>query len=156
MKRPAPLQIRAIIIFGFAMSVAAELTLYLNELDMNALQFDSFRDVVTPLMGLATSIAAVIAWTFLTRIVPLDESQRRVLRVAYLFFALDFLLTVLGSNFIFWPIHSFGNTWITAGLWFELIGDAAVAIGFALRFFSFAPGVYVDAPEEGVEKLTAP
>jgi hypothetical protein len=153
--RLAPLQIRAIIIFGFAMSVAAQVILYINELSMHAVQFDNVRDAVTPLIGPLTSVATVIAWTFLTRIVPLSESQRRVLRAMYLFFAFEFLLLVLGSNYVFWPVHSFGNTWITAGIWFELIGDVAVTIGLVLAFRSFAPGVDVDDPAEMTDELSA-
>jgi hypothetical protein len=156
MARLAPMQIRAIVIFGFTMSAAAEVISYINAVSMHAVQFDSFQDVVDPLIGLLISIVTVVAWSFLTRIIALDDSQRRVLRGTYLFFTIEFFLAAFGYNFIFLPLHSFGDFWITASLWFEFAGDVAVTIGLFLSFLSIAPGAEIEAYDETTDELSTP
>lgn len=140
MNRFSPVQIRFAVIFGFTLSAAAGIISYVDDVSMHAVQFASFQDVVNPLIGPLTAIAAVIAWSWLTKVEPRDDAQRKTLRAAYLFFAIQYLLFAAGYNFIFTPPRSFGNSWITTYLWLDFFGAVVATIGLFLTFLSLTPG----------------
>lgn len=124
-------QIRAeaVVVLGFALSAVAGVLAYIYDVTSISYQFNSFQDVLDPLIPPLTSIASVIAWLWLTQLDPRDEGQRRILRRAYLFFAIQYVLLSAGYNFIFTPIRSFGGFWITTYLWIFFVGAVVTAFG---------------------------
>ncbi|HUZ40506.1 MAG TPA: hypothetical protein VMU68_03835 [Acidimicrobiales bacterium] len=147
-------RIRAIVIFGFLLSAAAGVIAYANEVTSLGYRYGSFGEVVDPLLSPLTTISALCAWVWLTCVVPRDDAQRRILRSVYLFFAIQYLLSAVGFNFIFTPIRSFGGLWITLSLWLEFIGAVVVTFGLFLTFRSLdSPGEVehplVDVDESG-------
>lgn len=154
MNRILPIHIRAMIIFGFALTAAAGVIAYFDELSMHAIQFDSFQDAVNPLLSPLMSIAALCAWTWLSNIAPLNGAQRRLLRGAYLFFAIQYVLLAVGFDFIFTPLHEFGNTWITATLWIEFLGALVVAYGLLLMVRSLATSGDVESTIPDVSEIS--
>jgi hypothetical protein len=88
----------------------------------------------------------VIAWYLLTQLEARDESGLKILRRAYLFFAIEYILFAASFNFIFTPIHYFGAFWVTAALWLDFIGALVAALGLFLTSRSLVASVDVDQP----------
>jgi hypothetical protein len=131
-------QIRALVVLGFSLSALAGVVNYVFSVSTGGYRFDSFQTVVDPLLLPLTSIAAIVAWYWLTQVEPRDPSQLRVLRRAYQFFAIEYVLIAASFNFIFTPIHNFGSYWITFALWMDLLGALTAALGLFLTSRSLA------------------
>jgi hypothetical protein len=123
-----------IVIFGFALSAAAGVIAYVDDITSLGYNYGSFSDVVDPLLSPLVTIAALCAWACLTRVVPRDDAQRRMLRATYLFFAIQYFLAAAGYNFIF-TFRSYGGS-ITTTLWLEFLGAVVVTLGLFLTFRS--------------------
>jgi hypothetical protein len=137
MNRYSRAQIRTIIVLGFALSALSWVISFIN--DVNSIGYvNSFHGTLNSLVGPLAGIAAVCAWSLLTRLEAHDEKQLRIMRLAYLFFAAEYLLISIGYNFIFTPIHSFGGFWTTTSLWLEFVGTLTAAIGLFLMSRSLA------------------
>jgi hypothetical protein len=92
----------------------------------------SFRAVVGNVLSPLLVLAAVLAWWWLVKIQTEDEGQKRVLRIAFLAFALQYLLTSAFYLFVLTPIRSFGDFWETTALWSDLVGAFLSALGLFL------------------------
>lgn len=125
-------QIRAVIVVGFALSALGAIISYLNDVTSIGGGFGSFREVADELFAILAPIAATVAWWFLTQLEARDASGLKLLRRAYLFFAIQMVLFAAGYNFIFAPIHYFGGVWITTTLWLEFFGALVAALGLFL------------------------
>ncbi len=145
-------QIRTMIIFGFVLSAVAEVISYVFNVTTGGYQFDSFRVVVDPLFGPLTTITAVVAWWWLTQLEARDDAQLTILRRAYLFFALQYVLFAATFNFIFTPIHNFGSYWVTTSLWFDLLGALTTALGLFLMSRSLVTLMDVERPTSDVRE----
>jgi hypothetical protein len=120
------------IILGFSLSALASVLSYLVNVTSGGYQFSSFQVVVDPLLSLLTTIAAVIAWYWLTQLDAHDDLGLKILRRAYLFFAIQYLLAAAGYNFIFTPLRAFGGFTITTALWLDFVGALVSALGLFL------------------------
>ena len=101
--------------------------------DVNSVGFpDSFHGIFDSLLSPLTAVAALCAWALLTRFEARDEGQLRILRLAYVAFAVQYILAAASYNFIFTPIHSFGGFWTTTGLWVEFLGALVTSVGLFL------------------------
>src|SRR5271155_676074 len=130
MNRFSRIRIRSIIVFGFALSALAAVITFIN--DLNSVGYpNTFRGIFDSLINPLATIAAVCAWSLLTRLEARDQHQLRTLRLAYLFFAAQYLLFAAGCNFLFAPIHSLG-LWPTMSMWFDFVGVLASACGLFL------------------------
>ena len=138
------------IILGFVLSALAEVISYVFNVTAGGYQFDSFQVVVDPLLGPLTAIVAVVAWGLLTQFEARDEAQLTILRRAYLFFAIQYVLFAASFNFIFTPIHNFGSYWVTTALWFDLLGAFVTALGLFLMSRSLVALVEVERPTSDV------
>jgi len=131
MNRFSRAQIRTIIVLGFSLTALAFVISFIN--DVNSIGYnDSLHGTLNSLVGPLSAIAAICAWSLLTRLEVHDEHQLRILRLAYLFFAAELLLIAIGFNFIFTPIRSFGGFWTTTSLWLEFVGSLTAAFGLFL------------------------
>jgi hypothetical protein len=116
---------------GFALNLLAAVISFVN--DVNSVGYpNSFHGILDSLLNPLTALAALCAWSLLTRVEARDDSQLRILRLAYLFFAAQYLLFAVGLNFIFTPIHSIGGFWTTADVWLEFMGALATTFGLFL------------------------
>jgi drug/metabolite transporter (DMT)-like permease len=144
MNRFSRSQIRSIIVIGFALSVLASCITFIN--DYNSLGYpNSFHGIFDSLLNPLATIAALIAWAMLTRLDARDDHQLRILRLAYLFFAAQYLLYAAGYNFIFTPIHTFG-LWPTTYLWLNFAGVLVSAFGFFLMARSLVTVEEIERP----------
>jgi hypothetical protein len=130
-------QIRAIVIFGFLLSAAANVVSLCNNISSPGFPW-TLRGVVDNAANPLATIVAVCAWATLTRLEVRDSAQIRLLRHAYLYFAIQYLLFAIAYNFIFTPIHSFGGFWTTASLWLLFFGTLFAALGLFLMSRSLA------------------
>lgn len=119
------------IMAGFGLSAASTLILFF--VDMNSIGYpNSFQSILDPLLPTCSIIAELCAFALLTRFEARDEGQLKILRLVYLFFAAQYLFIVIGYNYLFTPIHSFGSLWNTAGLWIRFVGVVVTACGLFL------------------------
>ena len=124
-------QIRAIILLGFTLNLVAAVTSFVN--DVTSIGFpDSFHGILNEVINPLAALAAVCAWSLLTRLEARDADQLRTLRLAYAFFAAQYLLFAVGFNFIFTPIHSLGGFWTTLEVWLAFVGAVITAGGLFL------------------------
>jgi hypothetical protein len=126
-------QIRNLIIFGFLLVAIADVVTFFNTVSSVGFAF-TFRGILDSIVGPLAAIAAVCAWTALTRLEARDGAQLDTLRHAYIFFAIEYVLFAIGYNFIFTPIRSFGGFWTTASLWLNFIGTLVSAVGLFLMW----------------------
>jgi hypothetical protein len=130
-------QIRAIVIFGFLLNAASSVITLSNDISSPGFPW-TLRGIVDNAVSPLATIVAVCAWATLTRLDVRDRTHVRILRHAYLFFAIEYLLFAIGYNFIFTPIRSFGGFWTTSGLWLEFVGTVFAALGLFLMSRSLA------------------
>jgi hypothetical protein len=130
-------QIRALVIFGFLLSAAANVVTLCNNISSPGFPW-TLRGVVDNTVNPLATIVAVCAWATLTRLDLRDDAHVRLLRHAYLYFAIEYLLFAIGYNFIFTPIRSFGGFWTTASLWLLFVGTVFSALGLFLMSRSLA------------------
>jgi hypothetical protein len=139
-------QIRALVILGFSLNAVGGVASYLDSVTSGGYEFNSFRVIVDPLFPPLAAVATVVAWYLLTQLEARDESGLKILRRAYLFFAIEYILFAASFNFIFTPIHYFGAFWVTAALWLDFIGALVAALGLFLTSRSLVASVDVDQP----------
>jgi hypothetical protein len=131
--------IRAVIIFGFLLSAAASVITFFN--DVTSVGFPwTLRGVLDNTVNPLATIVAVCAWATLARLDVRDGAQIRILRHAYLFFAIEYLLVAIGYNFVFTPIRSFGGFWTTTSLWLSFVGTVFSSLGLFLMSRALATG----------------
>jgi hypothetical protein len=130
-------QIRTMIVVGFVLAAVANVITFVNSVNSVGFPF-TFRAIVDSLVGPLAAVAAVGAWWALTRVEARGGAQLSALRLAYIFFAVEYLLFAIGYNFIFTPIHSFGGFWTTATLWLNFIGALVSAVGLFLMWRTLA------------------
>jgi hypothetical protein len=126
-------RIRMIIIFGFVLAAVANVIFFFNSVNSIGSP-DTFRGILDLLVDPLGTIAAVCAWTALTRLEVRDGVQRNILRHAYLFFAIEYLIFSVGYNYLFTQRNSFGGFWTTLTLWLEFVGTLITAVGFLLMW----------------------
>jgi hypothetical protein len=130
---------------GFALSLVAAVISFIN--DVNSVGYpNSFQGILDSLLNPLAAIAALCAWSLLTRLEARDDSQLRILRLAYVFFAAQYFLFAVGYNFIFTPIHSLGGFWTTAGIWLDFVGVLATAFGLFLMARSLVMIAEIERP----------
>ena len=143
--------IRVVILAGFALSALGAIFTYVNDITSFGGGFGSGRVVVDELFAILAPTAAAVAWWFLTQLEARDSVGLKLLRRAYLFFAIQYLLIAAGYNFIFTPIRYFGGTWITTALWLEFFGPLVAALGLFLMSRSL---VTLDEMTEPLSEVT--
>jgi hypothetical protein len=143
-------QIRVVIIVGFALSALGSIFTYLNDITSIGGGFGSGRLVLDELLAILSPIAAAVAWWFLSQLEARDSNGLKLLRRAYLFFAVQYLLIAAGYNFVFTPIRYFGGVWITTALWLEFFGPLVAALGLFLMSRSLVTLDEVSQPQSEV------
>jgi len=146
-------QLRAMVVLGFVVSALAQLISYFFNISTGGYQFSSFRVVIDPMLAPLTTIAAVVAWWWLTKLEARDDAQRTILGRAYLFFAIQYVITAATFNFIFTPIHNFGSYWVTSALWFGLVGALVSSLGLFLMSRSLAAHSEGDATSSDLDHV---
>ncbi len=125
-------QAQATVILGFALSAVSGLISYFTTITSRGYYFNSFREIVIPVLNPLTAIAALFAWWWLTQIEARDEVQRATLQLAYIGFAVQYLLMTTLFLFLVTPFHTFGGIWGTSDIWLQMIGSFVAAIGLIL------------------------
>jgi hypothetical protein len=120
------------VVLGFVLSATAGVISYLDNVTRRGYHFSGLRVIVIPALNPGITIAAVIAWWWLTRLVAHDEIQRTILRRAYLAFAVQYLLNAFLWLFIITPFPRFEGFWMTSVLWFDLVGAFVSGLGLFL------------------------
>jgi hypothetical protein len=139
------IQIRAVILLGFALNLLAAVISFIN--DVNSIGFpDSFHGILNEVVNPLTALAALCAWSLLTRLEARDAGQLRILRLAYVFFAAQYFLFAVGYNFLFTPIHSLGGFWITTSEWLAFVGAVATTVGLVLMARSLVTISEIERP----------
>lgn len=128
-------QIRTVVVSGFLLSALAGVIVFVNDVTSLGFPF-TFRSVLDNLVQPLSTFAAAGAWYLLTQVQVHDETQLALLRRAYLFFAAQYLLVVVGYNFIFTPPHVFGDFWVTSELWVALFGAVVTTFGLFMMYRS--------------------
>jgi hypothetical protein len=123
---------QAIVILGFVVSALATVISYEQTVTSRGYYFDSFRQVVIPILNPLTMIVAVFAWWWLTNVEATDEYQRTNLQRAYVAFAVQYVLTTILILFLITPFRTFGGFWMTSVLWLQLVGAFIAALGLFL------------------------
>jgi hypothetical protein len=123
---------QVIVILGFVVTAAASVIGYFDNVTSRGYYFNGFRVIVIPLLNPLIMIAALFAWWWLTRLEESERGQRTNLRLAYIAFAIQYLLTSILYLMIIWPIRSLGGFWVTSTFWFQLVGAFVSAIGLFL------------------------
>jgi hypothetical protein len=121
-----------VIVVGFALSALGSIVSYLNDITSIGGGFGSGRLVLDELLAILAPIAAAVAWWILSQLEARDSVGLKLLRRAYSFFAVQYLLIAAGYNFVFTPIRYFGGVWITTALWLEFFGPLVAALGLFL------------------------
>lgn len=119
-------------IVGFVVTALSGVVSYVQTVTTRGYYFDSFRQVVIPMLEPLTLIAAACAWWWLSMVVANDEHQRVNLQRAYVAFALQYLLVSVLVVFLITPFRSLGGFWLTTVLWGQLIGAFIAALGLFL------------------------
>jgi|ERR1700722_78558 len=145
-------QIRVVIVVGFGLSALGAIFTYVNDVTSFGGGFGSGRFLVDELLAILAPIAGAVAWWFLTQLEARDSIGLKLLRRAYLFFAVQFLLIAAGYNFVFTPIRYFGGAWITTALWLEFFGPLVAALGLFLMSRSLVSLDEVTEPLSEVSK----
>src|ERR1035438_6672858 len=107
---------QAIVILGFVVSALATVISYEQTVTSRGYYFDSFRQIVIPILNPLTMIVAVFAWWWLTNVEAADEYQRTNLQRAYVAFAVQYVLTTILILFLITPFRTFGGFWMTSVL----------------------------------------
>ena len=131
---------------GFVVSALAAVISYEQTVSSRGYYFESFRQIVIPMLSPLTKIAAVFAWWWLTRVEAGDDAQRINLQRAYVAFAVQYLLTSALVVFLITPFRTFGGFWMTSVLWFELVGAFVSALGLFLLSRTLSTRVIALAP----------
>src|ERR1700722_7562593 len=124
--------VQAVVILGFLISALAAVISYVNTVSQRGYQFNGFKVTVLPLMNPLIVISALVAWWWLTRIEASDESGRRILRRAFLAFAVQYFLTTIFWLFVITPFNTVDGFWYTTVMWFQLIRAFVTMIGLFL------------------------
>jgi ABC-type xylose transport system permease subunit len=130
--RSARVPIRAIVILGFVVSALSSLISYEQTVSGRGYHFNSFRQIVLPMVDPLIMIAAVFAWWWLTNVEANDDQQRTNLQRAYVAFAIQYVLTTVLILFLITPFRTFGGFWLTSVLWLQLVGAFIAALGLFL------------------------
>jgi hypothetical protein len=138
-------QIRVIILLGFGLNLLAAVISFIN--DVTSIGFpDSFRGILNEVLNPLGALAAVCAWSLLTRLEARDAGQLRILRFAYVFFAAQYFFFAVGYNFIFAPIHSLGGFWINTTVWLAFVGALVTTFGLILMARSLVTIEEIERP----------
>ena len=132
MRPMARVQAQATVIMGFVVSALASVISYVQNVTGQGYSFDSFRQIVLPMLPPLTMIVAIFAWYWLTSVEANDEHQRTNLQRAYVAFAIQYSLTTALLLFLITPFRSLGGFWLTSVLWLELVGALISALGLFL------------------------
>lgn len=114
------------------MSALATIIDYVQTVTVRGYYFDSFRQIVIPMLNPLSTIAAVFAWWWLTKVEATDEHQRTNLRRAYVAFAIQYIFTTILIVFLITPFRTLGSFWLTNVFWLELVGACISALGLLL------------------------
>jgi hypothetical protein len=120
------------VILGFVVSALSGVISYVQTVTTRGYYFDSFRQIVIPMLEPLTLIAAACAWWWLSMVVANDEPQRMNLQRAYVAFALQYLFVSVLVLFLITPFRSLGGFWLTSVLWLQLVGAFIAALGLFL------------------------
>jgi|SRR5665213_1349908 len=123
---------QAIVILGFLVSALSAIISYEQTVSVGGYYFDSFRQIVLPMLPSLTTIAAVFAWWWLTKVEATDEHQRTNLQRAYVAFAIQYLVTTVLILFLITPFRTLGGFWLTSVLWMQMVGAFVSALGLFL------------------------
>jgi hypothetical protein len=122
---PAP----AMVLLGFTVSALSGVISYVQTVTTRGYYFNSFREIVLPMLNPLIMIATLFAWWWLTSVEADDEGQRTTLQRVYVAFAVQYVLTTILVLFLITPFRSLGSFWLTSVLWLQLIGAFISALG---------------------------
>jgi hypothetical protein len=132
MRPSTRLPVQSVVILGFVISALAAVISYFNTVTQQGYRLNGFKVTVIPLLNPLVMISVVIAWFWLTRVEPSDESGAAILRRSFLAFAAQYFFTTVLLLMIITPFNTADGFWLTTVLWFELIGATISTIGLIL------------------------
>lgn len=139
---------------GFFVSALSSVISYEQTVSGRGYDFTGFRQIVIPMLNPLTTIAAVFAWWWLTKVDANDEHQRTNLQRAYVAFAVQYVLTTALILFLITPFRTFGDFWLTSVLWLQLVGAFISAVGLFLLSRTLRARITADEAVSDVDALT--
>jgi len=142
-----------IVVLGFVLVATSGVISYLDSVTRRGYDFSGFREIVLPMLNPLTTIAALFAWWWLSRLDANDEVQRTLLRRAYVAFAAQLLFTSILILLIITPFPLLEGFWMESVLVLQLVGAFISALGLFVYSRALAPRVTHD---DLVTESTAP
>jgi hypothetical protein len=153
MRPVARVPAQAVVILGFVVSALAGVIEYLQTITGQGYSFDSFRQIVLPMLPPLTTIVAVFGWWWLTQVEANDEHQRINLQRAYVAFAIQYTLTTILILFLATPFRSLGGFSVSTVIWLEMVGAFLSALGLLLFSRTLSVRVTTVEPVSDVDAL---